>query len=379
MHLVCEEPVLPYHRPPLSKAFLKSDSAAPQMQRPATWLEENGITVHRHDAVLGIDRQRKTVALRSGGELPYGHLVLATGARPRELPGISPALSNVAVLRTHEDALRVRALMAGCTRLTIVGGGFIGLEVAATARSLGKQVCVLEGASRLLARAVSPEVSQHLLQAHRANGVDMRVGVRIDTPVALDGRLHSIQVDGEREPVDVLLLCVGAAPETSLASAAGLHCDNGVVVDEHLVSSDPSILAIGDCAAFPSTRDGQRLRLESVQNASDQARCAAATLLGERRAYGALPWFWSDQGGVKLQIAGLLPEGTQRHVRPGPNGTSFSVLHYIDCELAAVESINASQDHMAARQLMEKGLHPEPSQACDPLRALASFAAARPA
>jgi len=374
IHLVCAEAELPYQRPPLSKDFIKKPDAAPQLHRSEAWLAEQGITVHLGDAAAVIERERRVLRLASGRELPYGQLVLATGAKARELPGVSPRLANVAVLRTAEDARRLRGLIDGCQRLTVLGGGFIGLEVAATARGLGKDVTVLEAAPRLLGRSVSPAVAEHLLDAHRANGIELRLGVKVDAPVVEGERLLSVEVDGQATPVDVLLLGIGAAPELSLAEAAGLACDNGVVVDGHMQTSDPAIFAIGDCTSFP--RDGNRIRLESVQNAADQARTAAASLMGDRsKPYATLPWFWSDQNGLRVQIAGLLPAGAAAHRRPGATAASFSVLHYLDGKLCAVESVNAAPDHIAARRLLDKGLSPDPALACDPATTLASFAA----
>ena len=356
VQLVCEEPVLPYHRPPLSKTFLQGAAPGAPPQRPAPWFAQAGIQVHGGDGAIAIDRPARRVLLRSGRALPYGRLVLATGARPRALPGISAELSNVAVLRSQADALRLRALIASCARLTIVGGGFIGLEVAATARGLGKEVCVLEAAGRLLERAVSPEISQHLLYAQRQSGVDVRLGARIASSVVAGGRLASIEVSGVREPVDVLLLAIGAVPEQTLAAQAGLACANGILVDAHMVTSDAAILAIGDCAAFPAPDGTGGLRLESIQNAGDQARCACATLMDAPAPYRALPWFWSDQGDVKLQIAGLAAPGAERHLQRGADGTGLSVLHYAEGRLVAVESINASADHMAARTLLAQNI-----------------------
>ncbi|HET7796078.1 MAG TPA: FAD-dependent oxidoreductase, partial [Rhizobacter sp.] len=307
VHLVCEEAELPYHRPPLSKAYLKSPDEALQWHRAEAWYAEAGIHVHRANAALAIDRAHRTVKLKSGDELPYAWLVLATGARARRLPSLHDDLANVAVLRNAADALRVRSLITQAQHITVLGGGFIGLEIAATARALGKPVTVLEAAPRLLMRSVSPEVAEHVLQTHRASGIDVRLGVAAGGFEIEGGRLVAMTVDGQREPIDLLVSGIGASPEDQLAREAGLHCDNGVVVDACLRSSDPHILAVGDCASFPESRSAQRVRLESVQNANDQARTAVATLQGRDEPYVALPWFWSEQGAMRLQMAGLAP------------------------------------------------------------------------
>ena len=366
VHLVCEEPELPYQRPPLSKSFLKSAQETLQAHRAEAWYAEAGITLHRADSAVAIDRARGTVRLRSGAELPYAQLVLATGARARRLPHLDDGLSNVAALRSAADALRLRALLDSAQRITVLGGGFIGLEIAATARALGKAVTVLESAPRLLMRSVSAELAEHVLQTHRAGGIDIQLGVSVGSFDVDGDRLSALTVEGQREPVELLVLGIGAAPEHGLASDAGLTCDDGIHVDECLRTSDPAILAIGDCASFPEPGSGRRLRLESVQNANDQARTALATLLGREEPYRAVPSFWSEQGSLRLQMAGLVPADGVRHRRPGASAASFSILHYVGDRLVCVESANAPLDHMAARKLLEAGRSVDPAVACDP-------------
>jgi 3-phenylpropionate/trans-cinnamate dioxygenase ferredoxin reductase subunit len=373
VHLVCAEPVLPYQRPPLSKAFLKGPDEALQWHRPAEWFAEAGITVHAGDAAVAIDRAARSVTLASGRVLPYERLVLATGARPRSLPNLPPGLDNVAELRSAADAARLRERLAAAASVTIVGGGFIGLEVAASARARGLAVRVLESAPRLLMRSVSAELSEHVLRAHLASGIELRLGVAVGGFRVEGQRLISLEVNGQVEAVDLLLPGIGAAPEHALASAAGLHCENGIVVDEFMQTSDPAVLAVGDCTSFPEARSGKRLRLESVQNANDQARTAVLTLTGAPQSYRALPWFWSEQGSMRLQMAGLMPAEGERHRRPGNTPASFSVLHYANGQLVCVESVNAPMDHIAARKLLEAGISPDPAEACDPARALKSF------
>jgi 3-phenylpropionate/trans-cinnamate dioxygenase ferredoxin reductase subunit len=373
VHLVCEEPQLPYQRPPLSKTFLKNPDEGLQLHRAEAWFAETGITLHRTDPAVAIDRTKRTVELQSGARLPYAHLVLATGTRARRLPHLPDGLRNVAVLRTAADALRLRERLATLSRLTVVGGGFIGLEVAATARALGKAVEVLESAPRLLLRSVSPELGEHVLQVHRASGIEVRLGVALGGFETAGDRLVALAVDGVRHEIDTLLLGIGAVPEHTLATQAGLDCDNGIVVDAHMRTSDPAILAIGDCCSFPEPTSGRRLRLESVQNANDQAKTAVATLTGRLMAHNALPWFWSEQGSLRLQMAGLMPADGVRHRRPGATPASFSLLHYAGDRLVSVESVNAPVDHMAARKLLEAQRSPPAHLACDPATALKAW------
>ena len=381
VHLVCEEPCEPYHRPPLSKAFLRSADETMQPHKAVDWYRESGITLHLNNAATAIDRAAHTVTLRSGGVLPWSRLVLATGTRARRLVGLPDGLANIAMLRAVDEACRLRTLLATAQDIIVLGGGFIGLEVAATARALGKTVRVIESAPRLMGRAVSPELSAYVLQAHRATGVDVSLGVQVGGFEVAGGRLISMQIDGVSVPVELLLLAIGAVPETSLAEATGLQCADGIAVDAHMQTSDADVLAIGDCTRFPDRRAGRALRLESVANANEQARTAVATLTGAPRPHDAMPWFWSEQGAMRLQMVGLVPaEGTPGHTvvrRPGPaaNPSAFSLFHYVGDELACVESVNAPVDHMMSRKLLEAGLSPAAAQVGDaavPLKSLLS-------
>ena len=373
VHLVCEEQELPYQRPPLSKHFMKSPDEALQPHRPEAWYAEQGITLHRGDAAVAIDRDARRLRLASGTSLPYASLLLATGARARTLPQLPAGLSNVAVLRHALDARALRAWLQAGRGLTVLGGGFIGLEIAATAKALGLEVEVLEGLPRLLTRALSAEMAATVQAAHAAAGIALRLTASVDG-FEIDGdRLVALRVDGERRAIDRLVLGIGAVPETALAQQAGLAVDNGIVVDACMRTSDPHILAVGDCTNFPcAANGGQRLRLESVQNAVDQARTAAATLQGREEPYRALPWFWSDQGGLRLQMAGLLPPAAMatRHRRPAASGDGYSLLHYVGERFVCVESINSPLDHTMARKLLEAGKSPPAAQAADPAVAL---------
>lgn len=364
--MVCEEASLPYHRPPLSKHFIKDPAAETQLLRAETVYSNAGIQVLLADPVVQIDRAGRRVTLESGKEFEYDALVLATGTRARRLPDLPESIENLVYLRNAQDAVRLREAINAAATVTVLGGGFIGLEVAATAGHLGKKVTVFEAAPRLLSRAVSPEASHHVADMLAESGVQVRLGAVADGFDVQNNRVIAIHVDGERHPVDLLVAGIGAVPETTLAESIGLACDNGVVVDELMRTSDPHIYAIGDCTSFPYARWGKTLRLESVQNANDQARTLASTLLGHSAPYGSLPWFWSDQGALRLQIAGLAPPDTERAVRPGAKPGSFSVLHFVEGRLVCVESINAPIDHMAARKLLEQGKNPPREQLLDP-------------
>ena len=374
--LVCAEATLPYQRPPLSKSFLKNAQEIAQLHRAAAWYADGGVTVKLGQTAVAIDRHQMLVSLADGQQIPYHRLVLATGGRARLLADLPAGLANVATLRSAADAEALRMHLIAFGSLTVVGGGFIGLEFAATGRLLGKRVTVVESAPRLLARAVSPEISEHVLHIHRAAGIEIHLdakvaGFEIEAPVSETvRRLVAIELDGTRHPVDLLLLGIGALPETALAEAAGIACENGIVVNEYMVTSDPAILAIGDCTSFPDMASGRRLRLESVQNANDQARTAVATLLGAPRPHNAIPWFWSEQGSLRLQMAGLPPTDAKRYRRMGARADSFSILHYADGILHCVESVNAPLDHLMARKLLEAGKSPAPAVACDPAVAL---------
>jgi 3-phenylpropionate/trans-cinnamate dioxygenase ferredoxin reductase component len=390
-HLVCEESVLPYHRPPLSKLFLKTEEATMQAHRAPAWYETAGIQVHLGDPVELIDRSNKQVHLKSGLSLPYDYLVLATGTRARSLVDLPSGLSNVFTLRTLNDAQALRAKLHQAQRVMVLGGGFIGLEVAATAKALGKEVMVVEVAPRLMGRSVSAELAEYVLATHQEAGIDVRLKAqlgRFHLSHAADGTAHieAVEVNGEREPVDLLLVGIGAQPEQMLALQSGLECSNGIVVDANLRTQDIAIFAIGDCCSF-TMASGLRVRLESVQNANDQARAVArliasestgasgksADSLPQAMAYQALPWFWSEQGSMRLQMAGLLPTDAQSFRRSGANAASFSILHYQGDKLMCVESVNAAQDHLASRKLLEAGISPPPTAASDPAVALKSF------
>ncbi|OLT04717.1 pyridine nucleotide-disulfide oxidoreductase [Kocuria sp. CNJ-770] len=375
--VVVDDPHPPYQRPPLSKDYLGGQDAAPLPLRGPRFAEEHRIHLRTGVSATGIDRQRRTVHLDTGEEVPYTHLVLATGAANRRLTCLGAELDGVHGLRTLADAQRLNAELAAARRVVVVGAGFIGLEFAAGARARGLAVTVLEFAPRPMGRAVSPVTGDWFAQAHIASGVDLRLGEGIDRCEGT-GRVEAVvSTTGDRYPADLVVVGIGVAPNTALAGDAGLEVDNGVVVDASLRTSDPAVLAVGDCASFPSVHAGVRSRLESVQNATDQARHAARTILGRSADYTDLPWFWSQQGPWKLQIAGLYRAGDHTVVRGDPTAGKFSVYCFRDGALVAVESVNRPADHMAARKLIDGRMPLTPAQAADPaldLRAVAHAA-----
>ncbi|WP_233838240.1 NAD(P)/FAD-dependent oxidoreductase [Paraburkholderia sp. ZP32-5] len=365
--IVGAETAIPYHRPPLSKAFLQTPDARISSIRPAAFYTDHAIALHLGDAATSLDRQARRVTLASGRTLDYDELILATGSRPRRLAGVSADAKGVYYLRDANNAEALRTHLSEARRLVVIGGGFIGLEVAATANALAKQVVVLEYAPHLLMRALSPEMAGFLLRQHRANGIDIRLGARVEQIESdADGNVTAVrESDGTVHEADMVLIGIGGEPETTLAEQAGLACDNGIVVDACMRTSDPHILAVGDCTSFPLAGTERRVRLEAVQNASDQARCAVATLIGKPQPYDATPWFWSEQGGLRIQIAGLIHPEAQRFVRGDETSGKWSLLHYVNDELIAVETVNVPIDHLAARQLVNRGLELLPEKLCD--------------
>jgi 3-phenylpropionate/trans-cinnamate dioxygenase ferredoxin reductase component len=304
--LLNDEGHLPYQRPPLSKAYLKGTGGPDSLMfRPDKFYRDQNVDLIV-DHAISIDRQARKVALASGTSLDYGHLVFATGARNRLLDIPNANLEAVRYLRTLDESEALRHLIGPGHRVVVIGAGFIGLEFAATARGKGMEVDVVELGVRVMARAVTAEISEFFQARHAAAGIRIHLGVQV-TSIEADGpKVTGVSLsDGRHLPADLIVVGVGVLPNVELAAEAGLPVASGIIVDEHLLTSDPNISAIGDCALFGSPRFGGSLRLESVQNATDHARCVAARLTGKTEVYDGLPWFWSDQGPDKLQIAGL--------------------------------------------------------------------------
>ncbi|TDR90098.1 NAD(P)/FAD-dependent oxidoreductase [Enterovirga rhinocerotis] len=367
--IVGDEPGLPYQRPPLSKAYLtgKTDEEG-LLLRARPFFDDRGIDVLAPERAARIERAERRLVLGSGLSLPYGHLVLATGARNRPLAVPGADLDGVLYLRTRADADRLRAQMSEARRIVVIGAGFIGLEFAAVAAARGVEVTVLEAASRPMSRALSLPMSDFFREAHEAAGLRLVFGAVVTRIEGRGGRAVAVETAaGEMYPCDLVLVGIGVMPNAELAAEAGLAIGNGIVVDAHLLTADPAISAIGDCAAYPSPHAGGRAsRLESVQNAVDQARAVAARLTGSPAPYAAVPWFWSDQGSLKLQIAGLAVPHEETIIRGDPASGAFSVFCYEGERLLGVESVNRPADHMIARRLLAAGLGVTREEAADP-------------
>ncbi|MER8643853.1 FAD-dependent oxidoreductase [Mesorhizobium sp. M1252] len=378
--LVGDEPHLPYERPPLSKDAMTSD--APEIKTIASdeILAEKSIRhIHSVQAVA-IDRPEHTVRLSDGSALPYDKLLLATGSTPRKLPmpGLGP---RCVYLRTFADALAIRAHLSPANRIAIIGGGFIGLELAASARKLGASVTVIEAQPRILMRGVPAEIAEIIHQAHEAEGVTVLTGQGI-ADIADDGaEVHIMLADGQDIVADLAVIGIGAVPVTGLAAEAGLTVDNGIAVNGELQTIDPDIFAAGDCCSFPlAVYAGRRVRLEAWRNAQEQGALAAKNMLGAREAHAAVPWFWSDQYGLSLQIAGLSDEGKST-VRRDLGDGAFILFHLAeDGRLVAASGLGTgnavARDIRLAEMLIAKRARPAPEALGSPDVKLKSLLAA---
>ncbi len=365
--LINDEPHLPYQRPPLSKAYLKGEGRPDSLMfRPDKFYRDQNIELMADRAAF-IDRAAQRLLLASGPFLDYGHLVLATGARNRLLDIPNANLADVRYLRILDESEALRKRIGSGGRVVVIGAGFIGLEFAATARARGLEVDVIELGARVMARAVTAEISDYFQERHTVAGIRIHLGVQA-TSIESDGsNVTGVSLsDGRHVPADLVVVGVGVLPNVELAAEAGLPVAAGIIVDEQLVTSDPNISAIGDCALFASPRFGGSLRLESVQNATDHARCVAARLTGDAKTYDGLPWFWSDQGDDKLQIAGLTTGYDHVVVRGDRGARSFSAFCYKSGKLVGVESINRASDHVFGRKILGLNRSIEPEQAADP-------------
>jgi 3-phenylpropionate/trans-cinnamate dioxygenase ferredoxin reductase component len=366
--LIGDEPWLPYQRPPLSKGFLtgKHDIDA-ILLRPEAWYENQRITLLTGERVGAIDHANSRVELESGSHVPYQKLVLATGAINRRFTVEGADLDGVCYLRTRDEAADVLQRLEAAGNVVVIGGGFIGLEVAAAAHSLGKSVVVVEAEQRLMQRAVAPVISEFYRELHGGHGVTLLFG---RTAQRLCGRCNEVREvllsDGTVLEADLVIVGIGVTPNTSLALNSGLALANGIAVDAFLRTDAGNIYAIGDCADYPSRFAGGRIRLESVQNAVDQARCVAASVAGRPHPYDAVPWFWTDQFDIKLQMVGL-SQGCDRVVTLGtPESRKFSVCYFSRNKLVAVDSVNRPGDHMAGRKLLASGTRLTPDAAGAP-------------
>lgn len=376
--LLGDEPDLPYHKPPLSKTFIKDAEARPQPLRGEAFYTGNAIDFRPGVRVSGIDVSGRTLDLAGGGTLPFDRLVLATGSLARTLPLPGADLSGVVSLRSLADARLIRELSANVSDVVVLGGGFIGLEIAATLAAGGRKVTVVEAAERLLGRAVAPSVAAHVRQRLEACGVRILTGETVRRLEGGSGRVvAAVTGSGERLPAQMVVIGVGVVPNVALAEAAGLAVGNGIRVDQAMRTSVPEIIAVGDAANYRHWFTGQDVRLESVQNATDQAKLAARTMLGRDAAYSAVPWFWSDIGDMKLQMVGLTAGGDRTVVSGDTAENRFSVYHYAGARLLGIESVNRPGDHMLGRKMLGVGFSPAPEVAAagpDALKAaLAEF------
>jgi 3-phenylpropionate/trans-cinnamate dioxygenase ferredoxin reductase subunit len=373
--LVGEEPHLPYQRPPLSKGFVLDKQGLDEIElRPQSFYRDHGIDVRVGERVVQIDREERRVRLASGDALAYDAVVLSVGARNRSLPADGAELDGVLYLRTLDESREIKSRVQQAESVVVVGGGFIGLELAAVARTLGKQVTVLEAQPRLMPRVVAPAISEFYRELHSSRGVTVLCGATVSEIIGARGKVREVAVSGGRRfSADVVLVGIGVIPNVELAQGAGLKVGNGIVVDDCLRTSDPAIYAVGDCAEHPNAFAGGRVRLESVQNACDQARCAAAAIAGRRAPYSALPWFWTDQYDVRLQMAGLSQKYDQTVTRGDVALRKFSVFYFKEGRLVAVDSVNRPADHMIARRLLAAKVALSPEQAADERIELRTF------
>ncbi|MER8680943.1 FAD-dependent oxidoreductase [Mesorhizobium sp. M1405] len=382
--LVGDENELPYHKPPLSKTFIKDQQAKPQPLRGEAFYTGSAIDFRPGLRIERIDVGGRRLEISGGGVLPFERLILATGARPRLLPLPGSELSGVVSLRSLGDARLIRELSAQSEEVVILGGGFIGLEIAATLTAAGRKVAVVEAVDRLLGRAVAPVIAGHVRQRLEATGVRILTGTTIERLEGENGRVSAaITSSGERLPAQMVVIGIGVVPNVELAEAAGIAIANGIRVDQQMRTSVPEILAIGDAASYRHWFTGGDVRLESVQNATDQARLAARTIVGHADNYSAVPWFWSDIGDMKLQMVGLISGGDSHVVLGDVAENKFSIYHYAGSRLLGIESVNRPGDHMLGRKMLGAGFSPSPQIVAtgpDGLKAaLAAFQQAEPA
>jgi 3-phenylpropionate/trans-cinnamate dioxygenase ferredoxin reductase component len=366
--LVGEEPWLPYQRPPLSKKFLAGGMEREKLLiRPQTFYAEQRVQTHLGRRAVEIDRRAQTVRLDDGASIGYDALLLATGSGPRHLSVPGANLGGVHLLRNIVDVERIRIDLASSRRLVVIGAGYIGLEVASTAREMGIPVTLLEQTDRVMSRVTAPQISAFYEGEHTRQGVRVICGTQVSALEGSDGRVTTVVCeDGSAHEADVVLVGIGVGPRDELAQAAGLDCLNGIVVDQHCRTADPNIYAAGDCANHPSIHYGRHVRLESVDNAFEQASSAALNLLGTPTPHAKVPWFWSDQYDLKMIIVGLSQGFDETITRGSPASRSFSVCYLHDGELIAVDTVNAPKDQLAARKLVAARARPDRAKLAEP-------------
>jgi 3-phenylpropionate/trans-cinnamate dioxygenase ferredoxin reductase subunit len=366
--LLCDEPMPPYQRPHLSKLYLAGILDHEKLlYRPRDFYAERGITVMSGRRATRIDTAARQLHLDDGSTRPYAGLALCTGAVARRLAVPGGDAAGVHCLRTLADCEQLRAALPAATRVVCVGGGLISLEAAGVMAAMGKPVTVLATQPRVMEAAATPEVSAFFAAQHRQRGIDIRTGCTVTGIETANGAACAVlTANGERIPADLVLVGIGVEPEVALAQDAGLSCDNGIVVDEVARTSDAHIVAAGDCTRHPNAILGRSLRLESVHNAVEQAKTAAATLCGKQRPYAQAPWFWSDQLGFRLQIVGVAGRAPRTVLRGDPAAGSFAVWCFEGERLVACQSVNRPREYMACRRMLENNLLPSPAEVAHP-------------
>jgi 3-phenylpropionate/trans-cinnamate dioxygenase ferredoxin reductase component len=354
--LISSETELPYQKPPLSKGFLMGKQTEENLLfRNLQYYEEKDILLLLGTTVTGIDVHSKTSSTEDEGVWEYDYLILATGARNRKLPFHTEGVLD---LRTLYDAQQIKTQLKKINHLTVIGGGFIGLEMAAAAIELGKNVTVIEAQDRLMARVLPPILSDVFLKKHQEQGVGVLLKTSVWDIKNTEGGYFIHLNNGETLQTDLIVVGIGVLPNSELAEKAGLTCENGISVNEFLETSDPSVFAIGDCARYYNDFAGRTMRLESVQNAVDQAKCVVHTIMGKREKYHAVPWFWTNQYDLKLQMAGIALDYDTQILRGSVESNKCSVFYFKDKKLVGVDSLNRPADHLAARKLLQLGISP---------------------
>ena len=365
--LLGDEPVVPYQRPPLSKKYLAGELELERLYlKPEKYYADHDIELQLDTRVVSIDRSRRLLETKRDETLEYDHLIVATGSRVRRMQIPGHELAGIHYLRTIADVEAIRQFFQAGSNLIVVGAGYIGLEVAAVSVTHGLNVTVLEMEDRVMSRVTAPEVSEFFARVHREAGVDIRFGTAV---TGFHGNSHVKSVecaDGTRLPADIVIVGIGILPVTELAEQAGLACDDGILVDENCRTEDSHIFAVGDCTRHPNPLLGVNLRLESVHNAVEQGKTAAAAILGRERPYAQIPWFWSDQYDLKLQIVGLSQGYDQVVIRGNPEDRSFAAV-YLDAEnrLIAVDAISSPREFMAGKKLIPAGARMDPAAVPD--------------
>ncbi len=375
--LIGEEAALPYQRPPLSKAYMKGELAEERLYfKPEAWYKDQNIDTVLSVRATKIDRSARAVAIEHGGSVAYDVLIIATGSRPRTLPVEGANLDGVFDLRDLADVEQIRPRMMAGQKLVIVGAGYIGLEAAAVARQMGLEVTVLEMEDRVLARVTSPIMSAFFQAEHTRQGASVRTGARLASLKGDDGKVtQAVLADGSELDADIVLVGIGILPNVELAEAAGIACSNGILTDRDARTNDPQVFAAGDCAARPLVHYGRQGRLESVHNAIEQGKLAAAAIMNKPRPNEDCPWFWSDQYDLKLQIAGLSQNYDQTVLRGDPDARKFAVFYLQNGKLIAVDAVNSPPEFLASKKLIMSGAQLAPETLSDTSQSMKEIAA----